>query len=125
MVYASLMKRPDPNSRPVYSTDHPEGIPAPPKPASTGRDIAPGSTIKLRLEKSGRAGKTVTVLFAIDGPPDAIERLAKELKASCGAGGCVKPGRDGGLTIEIQGDHAGRAGDFLARKGLKVKRAGG
>ena len=124
MVYASLMKRPDPNSRPVYSTDHPEGIPEPRKPASSA-GLEAGSLIKLRLEKSGRAGKTVTVLFGIDARPAALQALLKELKTSCGAGGTVKPGKGGAMTIEIQGDHAARVSDVLGRKGFRVQRAGG
>ena len=126
MVYASLMKRPDPNSRPVYSTDHPEGIPETKKPrGKKGPGLEAGSLIKLRLEKAGRGGKTVTVLFGFDARADALQGLLKELKGSCGAGGTVKPGKDGGATIEIQGDHAARVSDVLAKKGFRVQRAGG
>jgi translation initiation factor 1 len=65
------------------------------------------------------------VLFGLVGPGDALQGLLRELKASCGAGGAVKPGRDGGWTIEIQGDHAARITELLSRKGYRVQRAGG
>ena len=120
------MKRPDPNSRAVYSTDHPEGIPETPKPrGKKGPGIEAGSLIKLRLEKAGRGGKTVTVLFGIDARPEALQALLKELKTSCGAGGTVKPGKSGAMTIEIQGNHAARVSDVLSRQGFRVQRAGG
>jgi len=124
MLYVPVMKRPDPNSRPVYSTDHPAGIPAAPKPPSS-HGLEAGSLIKLRLEKSGRAGKTVTVLFGFHVRAAALQGLLKELKASCGAGGTVKPGKAGAVTIEIQGDHAARLSDVLTKKGFRVQRAGG
>ena len=126
MLYVPVMKRPDPNSRAVYSTDHPEGMPGAKKPpGKPGPGLAAGSVIKLRLEKAGRGGKTVTVLFGMDSRAEALQGLLKELKASCGAGGTVKPGKDGGATIEIQGDHAARVSDVLAKKGVRVQRAGG
>jgi translation initiation factor 1 len=126
MLYVPVMKRPDPNSRPVYSTDHPEGIPEPQKPRGKGGPgLEAGSVIKLRLEKAGRGGKTVTVLFGIDARPETLQGLLKELKASCGAGGTVKNGKDGGATIEIQGDHAARVTEVLSKKGFRAQRAGG
>ena len=56
-------------------------------------------TAKLRLEKKGRGGKSVTV---IDGLPDNaafLDELAGALKRSCGTGGTVRPG-----AVELAGD---------------------
>src|ERR1700722_15380265 len=43
-------------------------------------------TVKLRFEKAGRAGKTVTVLFDLPKDPEYLRDLAKKLKAGCGTG---------------------------------------
>jgi translation initiation factor 1 len=53
---------------------------------------------KVRLEK--RAGKAVTVISGLHTyGSKRLETIARELKATLGAGGTVKNG-----TIEIQGD---------------------
>ena len=71
---------------------------------------------KLRLEKSGRGGKSVTV---IDGLPENhtfLKDLCAELKRICGTGGAVKDG-----TIELQGEHRTRLRAYLAGKSYTVK----
>lgn len=63
--------------------------------------------IHTRIEKSGRSGKTVTVLFGpgIESPGGAgRESLLKLLKNSLGCGGIVAES-----TIELQGDVRERA----------------
>lgn len=62
-------------------------------------------------------------MTVIDGVPltgDALKKLAKALKAACGAGGAVK-----GATIEIQGEHRDALVSLLEAHGWTVKRAGG
>src|SRR5205085_3786698 len=54
---------------------------------------------KLRLEKAGRGGKSVTVIFDLPDNPDFLKSLAGDLKRACGTGGAVS-----GNTVEIQGD---------------------
>ena len=50
-------------------------------------DVVPVETqLRLRLEKKGRGGKTVTVVFDLPPHPDYSFRLIKKLKAHCGAG---------------------------------------
>lgn len=71
--------------------------------------------IRVRLEKSGRGGKTVTVAQGFDSADNASE-LCSELKKKAGCGGCVKNG-----TIEIQGDKRELAVQFFKDKGFKVK----
>ncbi len=73
-------------------------------------------TAKLRMERSGRGGKTVTV---IDGLPDNgafLKGLCQELKRVCGTGGAVVSG-----GIELQGDLRDRVRPVLAAKGYLVK----
>ena len=73
-------------------------------------------TAKLRIEKSGRGGKTVTVIYDLPRNPAFLKKLAKELKAQCGSGG--KAGED---LVEIQGDHREKLRAVLAKKGWVVK----
>ena len=71
---------------------------------------------KLRMEKKGRGGKTVTVVYDLPQNADFLKDLAQELKRACGTGGAVADN-----TIELQGDLRARVRDFLARKGFTVK----
>jgi len=71
---------------------------------------------KLRLEKAGRGGKTVTVLFGLPNNAVFLKDLAQQLKRACGTGGTVT--EDG---VELQGDLRDRARDFLRAKGFQVK----
>jgi len=74
----------------------------------------------MRLEKSGRGGKTVTAIYDLPADDGANEALCKALKTRCGTGGTLKD-----RVIEIQGDHRDRIEALLIERGLKVKRAGG
>jgi translation initiation factor 1 len=71
---------------------------------------------KLRMEKSGRGGKTVTVIFDLPDNQPFLKELASELKKACGVGGAVA-----GNTVEIQGDQRERIRELLAKKGWLVK----
>ena len=55
--------------------------------------------LRLRVEKNGRGGKTVTVISGFIGPQADMESLARTLKTFCGCGGSAKDGE-----IIIQGD---------------------
>ena len=71
---------------------------------------------KLRVEKAGRGGKTVTVVFGLPQNEAFLRELAQELKRACGTGGAVR--EDG---VELQGDLRDRVRDFLAAKNFLVK----
>jgi len=71
---------------------------------------------KLRMEKSGRGGKTVTVIYDLPQNATFLKDLAKELKQACGTGGAVA-----GNTVEIQGDLRNRIRGLLQAKGWTVK----
>lgn len=99
------------DSRLVYSTDPKLNRPCPKCrellaactcPKDTGKE-PPKFFALLRIEKSGRGGKTVTV---IDGLPKLEIRLkdwTRALKNKCGSGGTYRmDGKEG--MIEIQGD---------------------
>lgn len=72
--------------------------------------------IKIKLDTSGRRGKTVTMVTNIQHNPQVIEDLEKELKQQCGAGGTSYA-----KTIEIQGDHRQKIRKFLQKEGYDVK----
>lgn len=57
----------------------------------------------LRIEKSGRAGKVVTVIDKLPGNDKYLKELSKTLKTRCGTGGTYRRDGTNGI-IEIQGD---------------------
>lgn len=104
----------------VYSTDpkwqaggslaEPEATGLPPKK----------QVIKIRREKNGRAGKTVTTLFEFQASDRQREELAKLLRKTLGTGGTVK-----GNVVELQGDQMAKLMAELSALGYKPKQAGG
>ena len=71
---------------------------------------------KLRMERKGRGGKTMTVVYDLPQNAAFLKGLADELKRACGTGGAVV---DGG--VEIQGDLRDRVRGVLVKKGWTVK----
>ena len=71
---------------------------------------------KLRVEKAGRGGKSVTVVYDLPRNAAFLKELARELKQACGAGGTVHDD-----AIEVQGDLRDRIRDLLVKKGFGVK----
>lgn len=118
-------------SRLVYSTDgtnagrikppEPPRRP-PPKPSlqKAGPPIPDDGYIRLRREKGGRGGKTVTTITGLPGSDADLETMLKILKQLCGAGGTRE-----GASLLIQGDHRDRIQAKLEALGLRVKLAGG
>ena len=76
--------------------------------------------LKVQATRSGRRGKTVTVISGFQVKPETLELLVKQLKSQCGAGGPVKEN-----TIEIQGDHRPKVMETLIKLGYKAKISGG
>lgn len=73
----------------------------------------------VSLDKSGRAGKQVTLISGFVGTRADLQELGKQLKTRCGTGGSVKGGQ-----IIIQGDFRLQVFDWLAANGYRVKRKG-
>jgi translation initiation factor 1 len=73
-------------------------------------------TARLRIEKAGRKGKTVTVVESLPRNRVFLKDLAAELKRTCGSGG-----KAGETHVEVQGDHRERIRDVLRSKGWTVK----
>ena len=113
-----------PPSRLVYSTETGRTCPTCGGPAnncqcSRQRHNAPVPVrlvAKLRIEKAGRGGKTVTVVDGLPQNTEFLKELLQELKRACGCGGAV---REGG--VELQGDLRDRVRTHLLNKGHRVK----
>ena len=71
---------------------------------------------KLRIEKAGRGGKTVTVVDGLPQNEAFLKELLQNLKRTCGCGGAL---RDGG--VELQGDLRDRVRAYLTKQGHGVK----
>ena len=75
---------------------------------------------RVRLEKKGRGGKTVTTVSGLPLAATELKALASDLKRKCGRGGSIVDG-----VIEIQGDKADAVIAELEKAGYQAKRAGG
>ena len=83
--------------------------------APVPRVVEPPTVAKLRLEKSGRGGKSVTVIFDLPNDPAWLKELAGKLKKACGVGGSAGEGR-----VEIQGDQREKLREVLPKHGFKT-----
>jgi translation initiation factor 1 len=93
-----------------------------PKSEVTARPDPPAKqqSLKIQTTRSGRKGKTVTVISGFQSSAETLTDLAKKLKTQCGSGGAVKE-----QTIEIQGDHRQKLQEVLEALGYPVKFSGG
>ncbi|GBF79808.1 translation initiation factor [Aphanothece sacrum] len=76
--------------------------------------------IRIQATRSGRKGKTVTVITGFQHKPETLTNLLKQLKSHCGSGGTLKDN-----ILEIQGDHCQTLLKILSELGYKVKISGG
>ena len=75
---------------------------------------------KLRLEKKGRGGKQVTVLFNLPFEESEAKQLMKDLQSKLACGASFKDG-----CIYFNGDMRGKVEEFFASLGKKIVRSGG
>lgn len=121
-----MASRGDRNAGTVYSTDHGRICPSCGQPNTQCRcqqksAVPKGDGIvRVGRETKGRKGKGVTIITGVPLAPEALQKLAKQLKQKCGAGGAVKDG-----VIEIQGDHRDTLMEELTKQGYTAKRSGG
>jgi len=77
---------------------------------------APGTgKARVRLERKGRAGKTVTVVEGLALSDDQLRILLKDLQHACGTGGTLKDHH-----LEVQGDFQAKLKTLLAQRGYKL-----
>lgn len=72
-------------------------------------------TLNIHEEPNPRTGNQMTVISNIKHNPQVIEKLAKKLKSSCGAGGHIE-----GKTITIQGSHTKKVKKILQKEGFDI-----
>jgi translation initiation factor 1 len=112
-----------PGSRPVFSTAQGRLCPRCGWPVADCRcsvrfdEVVPARIVaKLRIEKAGRGGKTVTVVDGLPRNAAFLAALAAECRRACGTGGAAQA-----ATVELQGDHRERLRALLAAKGWEVR----
>lgn len=76
--------------------------------------------IRIQSTRSGKKGKTVTVITGFQHNKETLTKLLKQLKNQCGSGGTLKED-----VLEIQGDHRQKLLKILGDLGYKVKLSGG
>jgi len=110
-------------SRLVYSTESGRRCPTCGWPADDCRcssrleEAVPSRiTARLRIERAGRGGKTVTVVDSLPRNRSFLAELARELKRAAGCGGTAGEGR-----VELQGDRREEIRARLVAKGWIVK----
>jgi len=74
----------------------------------------------LRIEKTGRGGKIVTVIDQLPKNEVFLKNLTTTLKKKCGSGGTYLMGGKEGV-IEIQGDKRDMVRLVLEKEGIKSK----
>lgn len=119
------------NSRLVYSTDSSKKEKCPKckellsectceKADGLARKSGYKFVAKLRMEKSGRNGKIVTVIDELPKQEIFLRDLTTELKKKCGSGGTyLTSGKEG--VIEIQGDKRDMIRTIFTKKGYNFK----
>jgi translation initiation factor 1 len=96
--------------------------------AKPGPPVRPDQqTFRMRIEKAGRGGKTVTVADGLLATKDEAATLLSALKKACGGGGAVRESKtpDGTacFALEVQGDHLAKIAELLRGRGFRVKGA--
>jgi translation initiation factor 1 len=104
------------NSKLVFSTDRKSLDASNQKPSFKPSE----GPVKIRLEKNGRGGKIVTVIFNLTFDAAAAKEHKQALQGKFGCGATMKEDR-----LELQGDFADRALAYFTDLGIKAKRAGG
>ena len=85
-----------------------------------GETLAPNKQLLyVSLDKSGRAGKQVTIVSGFLGKSADLETLTKVLKTKCGVGGSCKD-----REILMQGDVRDKVMGLLLNQGYRAKKSG-
>ena len=91
-----------------------ESAPAPRTAKEAARPAAGVPRAVVRLERTGRRGKAVTVITHLDLDPVEQERWLTALKTALGCGGSLE-----GQTLVLQGDQRDRLPRLLTSRGIR------
>lgn len=105
-------------SKLIYTTDPEEAKRLREESGATPlRDDPPSAqSIRVAIDRRRRKGKSVTVASGFRLTPATLEKVAKQLKQKCAAGGSSSGGE-----IEIQGEHVEKVAEMLRGMGYRVK----
>ncbi|MBN1464125.1 translation initiation factor [candidate division KSB1 bacterium] len=76
----------------------------------------PAQSARIRIDRAGRKGKSVTIIEGLQVNPSHLAEIAKTIKQKLGVGGTAKEGR-----IEIQGEQRDKVATLLSEMGVKIK----
>jgi translation initiation factor 1 len=100
-----------------FSEDEVNAFEAEKKKEASSKPRFSGGLVRVRLEKKGRGGKSVTVFYDFEKHQQGkMKALLTDLKKLIAAGGKLV---DNGL--ELQGDQRQKASEWLIQQGYKVK----
>ena len=88
--------------------------PGKPAPAREPREAKGPARAVVRMERTGRCGKEVTVVEQLGLPPAELAAWCKALKGALGCGGTVE-----GENLVLQGDQRERLPALLERRGVR------
>ena len=78
------------------------------------KEKKPPARAVVRIERTGRRGKEVTVIEHLELSVPERETWLTELKSTLGCGGAIE-----GVALVVQGDQRERAAKWLEKKGVK------
>ncbi len=100
------------------------GVELSPEPEEISRNTAPSEepdpgvrfapTLRLSVQRKGRRGKTVTLLFGLGGTDAALSAFVTDLKKSLGCGASFE-----GDALCVQGDQRKKLAAFLKARGAE------
>ena len=116
---ASLSLMSKRTSKLVYTTDPAEAKKLREEGAMPeSRDLpAHDQMIRVAVDRRPGKDKSVTIASGFRLTPESLEKVARQLKARCAAGGTTKED-----TIEVQGDHVGVVANLLSGLGYRVRK---
>jgi len=99
-----------------WIADGAHALPAarPEAPPAERKGPPPPARAVVRMERSGRGGKTVTVVEKLELPARVLERWQAELKRALGTGGALE-----GTSLVVQGDVRDRVAAWLTARGVR------
>ena len=86
------------------------------RPGEQNSEVPARISARLRLEKQGRGGKSVTVVDGLPANGEFLAELAAALKKACGTGGTVRAS-----AVELSGDVRERIRPLLTARGYNVR----